>query len=156
MMFKKIHMILVCMVCATCGFAKEIFPKGCEAKSIDQPQLQVPAARNQLVFLHNLSENHIWLANPVHPKMTVEMKPGQWNVLYLPKGDDTWKCIQSIPGHEQQISCQIGMAVCQWSAKISKSKRPKQNTWLAENTSYAEAKAYLQRMGWLFERTGSK
>lgn len=155
-MLKKIHMTLFALIFASCGFAKEIFPKGCEAKSIEQEHLQLNASSRQLMFMHNISENNIWLANSSHPRLTLEMKPGQWNVLYLPHGQDVWKCVQSIPGHEQQISCQTGIALCEWSAKIDKSKRPKQGMWLAENTSYAEAKAYLQRMGWLFEKTGSK
>lgn len=155
-MLKKIHIILGMLLFTSLGFAKEIFPEGCSAQSIDQPNIEISKGRHRLFFLHNLTNTHIWLANRENARLTVEMQPGQWNVLYVPRTSETWKCVQATPGHEQQVPCQSGIALCEWDAKIAKSKRPKQSIWLAENTSYAEAKAYLQRIGWLFNGTASK
>jgi hypothetical protein len=137
-------------------WAKEYFPKGCKALPLKTVNMELEAQPDQLMFMHNISPHEIWLANPSRPKWTVGLQPGRWNVLYLPQGTTHWRCIQSETGHEQQVSCQEVIAVCQWPATIPKGLEQKVEGWVLENQSIVVAHAYLQRMGWLFGRHSSK
>lgn len=138
------------------AFAGEYLPKGCLPLALKAANIELKAESHGLFFLHNISNYHIWLANPAQPKWTVEIKPGLWNVWYLKQDTSEWRCIQSEKGHEQQVSCQDVIAVCQWPVQVPEHLEIKLGGWLIENQSIVVAKAYLQRMGWLFVRPAPK
>jgi hypothetical protein len=147
--------ILLLMVLSKC-WASEYFPKGCQAISISDDQMQFEVKPHHLLFFHNLSEKQIWLANANLPKLTRGLTASSWSVLYAPNLPLSWRCIQSEQGHEQRVSCQEVVAVCQWSAKAPKTMKQVEMLWLLENQTIVYSKAYLQRMGWLFDQKRSK
>lgn len=158
-MWQKLKSFLIFSLIGSWGltvFAKEYFPKGCLPLVLKTVHLELKAKPKQLFFMHNIITHDIWLANRARPKWTVQLKPGRWNVLYLPQGASDWHCIQSETGHEQQVSCQEAMAVCHWSVTAPERLGIKEGGWLIENQSIVVAQAYLQRMGWLFGRHSPK
>ena len=155
-MFKKLQVLMLLLLCSTYIQAKEYLPKGCQAIALEDNQIHFAIKPQQLLFFHNITESEIWLANRESPKLTVGVQPTAWNVLYMPIQESTWRCIQSQKGHEQQVSCKDVIAVCEWNAEAPKSLRTKNNLWLVENQSIGYAKAYLQRMGWLFDKVSTK
>jgi len=154
-MFKKLQ-VMVLLLCSTYIHAKEYLPKGCQAIALEDKQIHFASKPQQLLFFHNITESEIWLANRETPKLTIGLQASCWNVLYMPIQEATWRCIQSQKGHEQQVSCKDVMAVCEWLAEAPKSLQTKNNLWLVENQSITFAKAYLQRMGWLFDKVITK
>lgn len=137
-------------------FSHEYFPKGCKAWVIKNNLIDIKGKKNNLIFFHNISKNHIWLANRNVTKWTVELKPGLWNVFYLPQNNAAWRCIEAETGHEQQVSCHDVIAMCQWSAIAPEQILKQSGIWVIENQSVVVAKAYLERMGWLFNQVSSK
>ena len=159
MMRKELQLFLKILVCYFFSmqlFAEEYLPKGCKAFVIKNIAVELKANKDHLIFFHNISGKQIWLANRDISKWTIELKPGLWNVFYLPKEHSTWRCIQSELGHEQQVSCQDAIALCQWPVSPPDTSSKKQGAWLIDNQSIVVAKAYLQRMGWLFDQVSSK
>ena len=136
--------------------SKEYLPKGCQSIALEGTDIHLKAHADHLLFLHNVSESEIWLGNRESAKLTLDMHPGGWSVLFIPSADANWRCVESQTGHEQQVPCQSVIALCQWPATAPKNVQFKNSLWLVENQSIVVAKAYLQRMGWLFDKVGTK
>lgn len=128
-------------------YAKEFLPKDCHAIPIDK-EVILEKQKDHLLMMHNLSRDEIWLANREQGRLTVSMAPGLWSVFYAPQGKSQWHCIQSEPGHEQKIPCHQVLALCEREARPPKKDFSKLNFWVANNLSYSELDAYLQRVGW--------
>jgi hypothetical protein len=138
------------------ALAKEYLPTGCQALALQGMNIESQASTEKLYFFHNISGKEIWLANRQSPKLTVGMQPEAWNILYVPEQALSFRCIQVETGHEQQVACQEVMALCEWSVRPPESLKTKNASWLVENQSILVSKAYLQRMGWLFDKLGTK
>ena len=148
---------LVWILCFTQAFAGgEYFPKGCQALELQDKYFDHILQADQFLFVHNLSDKQIWLANRKLPKLTRGLSPNTWSVLYAPKLMLNWRCIQAEQGHEQHVPCQAVLGVCEWSASAPKTMLSVKMMWLIENQNLVYAKAYLQRMGWLFDQKRSK
>ncbi len=133
------------------SFSKEFLPKDCHAVPIDET-IALSQQKNHILLMHSLSNYEIWLANPKQSRLTVSLVPGEWSAFYAPKDKAQWFCIQSQPGHEQKVPCQQVLALCDWSATAPKKEISKINSWVANNLSYSELHAYLQRIGWQFNK----
>ena len=158
-MLKKLHFIIISFILTSMSglvLAKEYLPRGCQAVALQGMTMDSLASSEKLYFFHNISGKEIWLANRQSPKLTVGMKPQEWNVLFTPAQALSWRCIQVEKGHEQQVACQEVLALCEWSVEPPESLTTKTALWLIENQSITESKAYLQRMGWLFDKVGTK
>lgn len=155
MTLKRVSYLFGLMLSLGLVWAKEYFPRGCQPQSLDKVKMSLTAQQEKLYFVHNLSDKQIWMANPRMSRLTRGLKPGTWSVLYNPQVSD-WRCIQSEQGHEQHVPCQTVLAVCQWSASNADDRSNKNPIWLIEDQTIVYAKAYLQRMGWLFDQKRSK
>jgi hypothetical protein len=136
-------------------YAKEFLPKDCQALPIEDT-IVLQKKKNHLVMMHSLSQYEIWLANREQNRMTASIVPGMWSVFYAPQAKSQWQCIQSEPGHEQKVPCHEVLALCDRTAKPPKKDFSKINFWVANNLSYSELNAYLQRMGWRMEVSQNK
>lgn len=158
-MFRKLLLVFIFLIlnlCSNLVLAKEYLPTGCQAVALQGMNIDSIPTTKKLYFFHNISGKEIWLANRQSPKLTVGMQPEAWNILYAPQQPLSWRCIQVETGHEQQVACQEVMALCEWAAQAPDSLNTKSASWLVENQSILVAKAYLQRMGWLFDKLGTK
>jgi hypothetical protein len=84
----------------------------------------------------------LWVTHPVtnpgaSAGWTTRLQGGNWTALALKKGPFVLNCIESRPGHEQQVPCEGEIAVCKWNAKKVKIPADSQGTtfWVAEDMS---------------------
>jgi hypothetical protein len=135
-------------------FAQEVLPRGCVALVIKNDIVSISKDKNKFLFIHNLSEDNIWLVsqienNNLQSVLSSKMDAGSWSALILnqePK-DIKFSCIESKPGHEQKISCQEALAICQWpNTKIPEDR--KGVFFVAENMDLSSLTAYSERNGY--------
>lgn len=137
--------------------AKEIFPQGCVPYALHDEYVELTAEKPIVVMLHNLSENKIWLTHETQNAgaqagWSSQLDNGKWSALAFGQHKKKFKlsCIESRPGHEQQIPCADVLAVCKWPQ--SQFPEDKSGTfWAAENMDMLPLKAYLERMGFKLE-----
>jgi hypothetical protein len=153
---KGIKFIGLLSLSISCLWAEEYFPKGCRPISVSDAKMDIKVKPNHILFFHNLSNKQIWLANRHYRQLTRGLAAERWSALYAPNTELTWRCIQSEQGHEQHVACQEVIGVCSWAAKAPTTMRKVKMQWLLENQNVAYGKAYLQRMGWLFNQKRSK
>jgi len=108
--------------------AADGFPKTCKSLPVLKNSLGLSAEKPTLILIHNLSENDIWLSHPIaDPKdenLSTHLSPHAWSALVLDKKAMEFICIESKPGHEQQVPCVAQVALCQWTeAKLPNSAK---------------------------------
>jgi hypothetical protein len=139
------------LVNTTLTFAEEIFPPACKPFVIKTEAIHLPEGAPRLIMLHNLSELDLWITHPVSEANAAagwssRLQSGQWSALALDKTAFELSCIESKPGHEQQISCEHTLATCEWPITSS----PEHTSgifWAGENMSLSALTAYLGRRG---------
>lgn len=130
--------------------AQEILPNGCKPFVIDKTSLIVPKGKTHLLALHNLTETDLWiiaLTPNTSADLTGHLEANAWSLLKTNGKRLTFNCIESKPGHEQQVSCQSTLSICEWP--ILSEQRKKEVFWIAENTSLSSLIAYATRKGWM-------
>lgn len=119
--------------------SESTLPKGCQAVRVQGDIVTIEAKKKSLVFIHNLTSEDLWVTHPVTDPSasagwTSRLQSEKWSALSLEKGPFILNCIESRPGHEQQVPCQNAIAVCQW--KKAKFPKDAQGTfWAAEDMS---------------------
>lgn len=150
-------MILLFCVSPLNGWAKEIFPKLCEPLPVETSFLDVKSNAKEVLFFHNISEYPIWLASLKSSRWTTQLVPDHWAVLYAPTKIGRFRCVQSQMGHEQQVACGEVLAICAQKVMVPKQDLEKLNQWLANYSTWMEARAYLERTGWkIIQKTALK
>jgi hypothetical protein len=133
--------------------AESTLPVGCQAVKVQGDVVTVEAKKNSLVFIHNLTSADLWITHPVADPgasagWTSRIKGEQWSALSLDKGPFVLNCIESRPGHEQQVPCEGAIAVCQW--KKAKFPENAQGTfWAAEDMSLSALTAAVGARGYV-------
>lgn len=131
--------------------AEEIFPAGCKPFVTQDAQVSIPKGKSGIIMVHNLTDGDLWVTRPISdpnssPTWSSLLHAGSWSALAWQGEEFKLSCIESRPGHEQQVSCADALALCQWS----KAKLPAQLTtsmWAGENMSLSALMAYIQRRG---------
>lgn len=136
--------------------AKEIFPKGCKAIVVDGETLNLKLPKlPALIMLHNLSNSNLWLTHQdldaaAHAGWTTQLHAGHWSALNLNTSNFELSCVESKPGHEQQLPCTELIAVCHWPhAKMPENS--KGSYWAGENMELSELIAYIARRGFILK-----
>lgn len=148
-------LVTLCMVLLSSYVlaAESILPKGCQAVTVQGDAVTIKAKKSSLVFIHNLTSADLWITHPVaEPSAsagwTSRVQGGKWSALSLDKGPFVLNCIESKPGHEQQVPCEGAIAVCKW--KDAKMPVNAQGTfWAAEDMSLAALKAAVGARGFV-------
>lgn len=145
-------LVLLAMVVAFGSHAKEIFPKGCVPQRVTEEHVSLVTEKPALVMIHNLSSMEIWITHPetkdpgASAGWTSRLEAGNWSALALAKGPFELGCIESKPGHEQQISCSEVLAICQWS-DVTMPKDVVGNFWAGENLTLSALTAHVGSRG---------
>jgi hypothetical protein len=131
--------------------ANEIFPTGCLPILVHQESLKLSAKKPHLVMIHNLSQSDLWITHPVSDPgasagFSSHLKAGNWSALLLEKQAFELNCIESVPGHEQQVPCAGLLAACQWP-KVKLSKNNKGTFWAGEDMALSALKAHVGSRG---------
>ncbi|KTC75339.1 hypothetical protein Lbir_0484 [Legionella birminghamensis] len=129
----------------------ENFPATCQPVAVQGETVILKNKQPVVILIHNLSESDLWITHPVsEPDASAgwssRLTAGNWSALSLDKKKFELSCIESRPGHEQQIPCEGTIAVCSWTGV----KAPEKNTgtfWAAENMSLASLSASLGGRG---------
>lgn len=131
--------------------AEEIFPAGCTPLVVSGDLVVLPAVKSTVTMIHNLSSTDLWVTHPVsEPNMSAgwssHLQAGNWSALVINDKKFELSCIESRPGHEQQVACSTVLAVCQWPVKALPDKSAA-SYWAAEDMQLSPMIAYIARRG---------
>lgn len=133
--------------------AEEVFPARCAPLVVTGDLVVLPAAKSMVTMIHNLSSTDLWITHPVSdPNMSAgwssHLQAGNWSALILDDTQFELSCIESRPGHEQQVACSSVLAVCQWPAS-SLPEKSHETYWAGEDMSLSPLIAYIKRRGFI-------
>lgn len=153
----KIILTFLLYLCSFILHAQEVYPKNCVPWPIKEPQPIFTATQPVILMLHNLSEMDLWITKPASDQgaqagFSSLLQAGKWSALVISDSKEKLplKCIESKPGHEQEISCATVLAICEWQ----KPTFPDQTSgifWAGENMNLAPLQAFLARQGYLLQ-----
>jgi len=151
--FSKITGIFLCILLfTTITQAKEVLPQGCKPLIIHGNLISISADKPRLIILHNLTKLDLWITHPVHDThmstgLSSRLEKDKWSALMMNHMSFELSCIESKPGHEQQVSCKHALSACEWPA--TNKHRKKEIFWAAENMKLAPLTAFISRKGWM-------
>ena len=131
-------------------------PPSCTPIAIEGESLMLSAQKASLVMIHNLSPADLWLTHPVSENnasagWSSQLKADSWSALALDKEGFEITCIESKPGHEQQVPCTGLITACKWS-EITLPNRASNTYWAGENMKLANLLAYLGGHGFVLSQ----
>lgn len=140
--------------------ALEAPPANCHPLSVSTTTLLLPKSPPRIVLISNLSDLDLWVTHPIaEPNASAgwssRLQPKHWSALALNETSFELGCIESKPGHEQQVSCAGVLMACEWPGITGKESQ-KTPYWAAENMPLPELLAHLNQRGFnLSEPTSS-
>jgi hypothetical protein len=135
------------------GYADEGFPKDCQAMStLDSPLILKTAKPPVVALIHNVSNSEIWVTHPIadpsaNADWSSKLQGGSWSALALQDEVFELSCIESRPGHEQQVPCAGILSVCLWSGV--KMPADKGTYWAGEDMALSVLTAHLGGRGFV-------
>ncbi|KTD45799.1 hypothetical protein Lrub_2596 [Legionella rubrilucens] len=113
------YLLALLMLVSAAVKAEEKAPASCQPVAVQGESVMLSAKKPLLILIHNLSKNDLWITHPVSdPSASAgwssRLQSDKWSALALDKEAFELSCIESKPGHEQQIPCTGAIAVCQW------------------------------------------
>ena len=71
------------------------------------------------MMIHNISEMDLWITHPISDPSagagwSSRLQSKRWSAFALGSQSFELSCIESKPGHEQQVPCAGALVVCQW------------------------------------------
>ena len=144
-----LSMMLVLVTVSAC--ADEIFPVGCLPLVVHDELVKLSAEKPTLIMIHNLSKSDLWITHPVSEPSTnagwsSRLQGGNWSALALDKKSFELSCIESRPGHEQQVPCVGLLVACQWS-NVTSPKTETGTFWAGEDMTLTALKAHVGSRG---------
>lgn len=148
------YLLSLILIVFTCNaWAEEIFPARCTPLVVDGDRVILPAAKSMVTMVHNLSSADLWITHPVSEPNTSagwssHLQAGNWSALIVNDQKFELSCIESKPGHEQQVPCATVLAVCQWTA-TSLPQHAADTVWAGEDMLLSPLTAYMKRRGFV-------
>lgn len=148
---KKLIMSLF-MILSFNAFALDSLPYHCQSIAVTQATVMLPAASSpSLVMIYNQSDNDLWITHPItDPSASAgwssRLQSNHWSALALGQDAFELSCVESKPGHEQQISCAGEIMVCLWP-NLTEANRKKEPYWAAENMPLRSILSTLRQHG---------
>lgn len=118
------------------------------------------AKKNKIVFIHNAASNDLWITHPASDQgasagWSSRLQPKHWSALAIDKGEFLIHCIESRPGHEQQVPCEGAIAACEWT-NPEFAKDATGTFWAGEDMNVAELTATLGGRGFILTKTNEQ
>jgi hypothetical protein len=154
----KILLSLLLLLMGHMIYAEDGFPVSCKPIAVQGESIVLKAKEPQVVLIHNLSPSDLWITHPVSDPgasagWSSRLEAGNWSALAVDKESFELSCIESKPGHEQQVPCSGVTAVCEWqNVKI-----PEQSTgtfWAGENLTLPALTGHLHGRGFVLPALG--
>ncbi len=141
--------ILGLLVCIVSGLAHALdkLPSGCSQLTVQENDLQLVAKKPTVFLLYNQSMQNIWLTHPSNKASmsagwSSPLDAGKWSAFFTDKPTFELSCVESKPGHEQQVPCANLIIACTWNTM----QIPAQNKgafWIAENYDQDALLSYM-------------
>jgi hypothetical protein len=150
----RVFTFIYCLLFSFCVMAESTLPSGCQAVAVQGDSVTLKAKKNSLFFIHNLSVTDMWLTHPITDPgasagWTTRLQASKWSALALMKGPFIINCVESRPGHEQEVPCKGLIAVCKW-IEVKIPKNSKSTTfWAAEDMSLSGLTAAVGDRGFV-------
>src|SRR3990167_619208 len=133
--------------------AEEIYPNGCVPLVVEGEYVLIPSGGQRIIMIHNLSTTDLWITHRMSDETSntdwsSRLQSNRWSALKLNKHTLKLSCIESRPGHEQQISCSNAVGICQWST-LKQSQKHAGIFWAGENRRLSTLIAYIERHGFV-------
>ncbi len=151
---------LMLMFVVSNASAEEVLPARCTSLLVSGDLVVLPAAKSMITMIHNLSTNDLWITHPVtDPSASAgwssHLQAGNWSALVLDGKELELSCIESKPGHEQQVACSTVVAVCQWTATAFPGKSLG-TYWAGEDMLLSPLIAFIKRHGFVLSAHASE
>jgi len=146
--------LVISLILSFVSYAEEIYPVGCIPLIVKDELISIPAASPRVVMIHNLGVVDLWITHPVSDPNTSarwssHLQTTNWSALIINHASFKLSCIESKPGHEQQIACKNVVGVCEWKGTLPKIKKSNGIFWAAENMQLNPLIAYMGRQGFI-------
>lgn len=155
-MKKKVVLLIISLVAGlSSSYAEEMYPKGCQPIILRGENIKLAVTKPAVFLLHNLSASELWLTHPNRSDVmsagwSSRLQAGYWSALTTDEKNFILNCIESRPGHEQQISCADVMAVCKFP-NVTLPENTSGTFWAGEDRPVGPLIAYIKRRGFLLE-----
>lgn len=131
--------------------AEEIFPAGCKPLMVHEELIKLTTEKPSVVMIHNLSTIELWITHPVaepsaNAGWSTRLQAGHWSALALDQKAFDLSCIESRPGHEQQVPCAGLLAACQFPS-VAAPKAESGTFWAGEDLSLSALMAHVGSRG---------
>lgn len=157
LLFCAMSALLYIMPGSALATTDNILPTGCTPITISSESANLPLKKKPvLILIHNLTQTDLWLTHPVtEPSASAgwnsRIEKSKWSAFLLDSpslhgSSFEFQCVESKPGHEQQISCAEAISLCRLSVKMPPQK-DLGSFWAGENLSLKELMAHLGRRG---------
>lgn len=145
--------IISCLLALT-GFAlhaSDNMPSGCVPLTIAKETVMLSTKKPLVMMIHNTSPNDLWITHPVsEPSASAgwssRLDADNWSALAFDKKEFELSCIESKPGHEQQVPCAGVIAVCEWDG-VSFPETLSGTFWAGENMTLSALIAHVSERG---------
>jgi hypothetical protein len=117
-------LLIIGLLLTKLAIAAPMLPKHCSAIAVQGELLKLQSKKRTLVFIHNTTTMDLWITHlaekaEVPGDWTSKLQANHWSAIVVPKGSFSLQCIESRPGHEQQVPCEGVIGACRWKkAKI--------------------------------------
>ncbi|QMT61805.1 hypothetical protein [Legionella sp. PC997] len=150
----RVFTFLCCSMLSMVVAAESTLPVGCQAIAVQGESVTLQGKQSSLIFIHNLTSADLWITHPVtEPSAsagwTTRLQGGNWSALALNKGPFPINCIESKPGHEQQVPCEGLIAVCKWKGVKIPNNGKESTFWAAEDMSLSALTAAVGARGFV-------
>lgn len=150
-------MFLIVAFLSTGAIGKTASVASCKPIPVKGDTVIIKTKKPALLFIHNLSTIDLWITHPVsEPSASAgfssRLQASNWSALALSQKTFELSCIESKPGHEQQIPCEGSISICQLRDS-SITKNANGMFWAGENMKLGKLKEYLGTRG--FKLPGS-
>lgn len=143
---------LFVMLLAANANAEVGFPATCNPIAVQKESVILKTTQAQVVLINNTSVSDLWITHPVADPgasagWSSHLEAGNWSAMVVDKDSFELNCIESKPGHEQQIPCAGQIAICEWpTVKIPADV--KGTFWVGENMTLQALTAQLGGNGY--------
>lgn len=148
---KFVGSILFFLLAASANADENNIPSSCKPVVVSGESVTLSTKKPILAVIHNLSNTDLWITHPVsEPSASAgwssHLQASNWSALALDKEAFELSCIESKPGHEQQVPCTGLISVCLWP-EVTMSTQGTGTYWAGENMSLPELTAHLGGRG---------
>lgn len=142
------------------AYADNIFPDGCTPLVVHEDTIKLTTEKPTLVFILNISKMDLWMTHPMSEPNTStgwssRLQAGNWSALALDNKAYELTCIESRPGHEQQVPCAGVIAACQWP-NVTMPQSKESTYWAGEDKSLGVLTAHIGSNGFVIPAPANK